>query len=143
MDNRIMHFLQNSLREKITNMKSEEFKESVDELIKVKLEKPKRLQQKCLRDWAEIQEGTLRFDRHVQEVEALKAMSQRDFIDFVNTFIIQQSTRKMLRVHIQSQQSERAENGYIQELETPGSQIQDVFQWKREQYLLPSSYDEL
>jgi len=143
MDNRIMHFLQNSLQEKIANMKAEEFKESVDELVKVKLEKPKRLQQKCLRDWAEIQEGTLRFDRHLQEVEALRALAQSDFMDFVNTFIIEKSSRKMLRVHVQSQQSERAENGYIKELETPGTQILDVFQWKREQSLLPSSYDEL
>ncbi len=54
----------------------------VEELAKAKLEKPKRLRELAARDWREIDDGTLIFDRPAAEVAALRTLSKADVLQF-------------------------------------------------------------
>jgi insulysin len=51
------------LEKRLVEMPADEFAAAVEELAKVKLEKPKRLREVAGRDWREIEDGTLRFTR--------------------------------------------------------------------------------
>ena len=54
----------------------------VEELVKTKLEKPKTLRQLAARHWAEIERGTLLFDRQQREAAALRGLTKRDVASF-------------------------------------------------------------
>ena len=54
----------------------------VEELVKSKLEKPKTLRQLAARHWAEIERGTLRFDRQEREAAALRTLTKQDVTAF-------------------------------------------------------------
>ena len=136
LEQRAMSFL-STLEKKLTAMTKEEFQISVGELIASKQEKPKRLTQKAARHWAEIESGTLRFDRRDAEIKILQQLSQTEFTELMLHHIWKESTRKMLCVHIQSSQSPVDNGG-----ESTGL-ISDLFAWKSNQMLYPSSIDTL
>ena len=50
--------------------------------MKSKLDKPKTLRQLAGRHWAEIERGTLLFDRQDREAAALRELTKRDVIAF-------------------------------------------------------------
>lgn len=52
----------------------------VDELAKAKLEKPKRLRQAAAREWREIDDESLVFDRPAAEVAALRTLTKADLL---------------------------------------------------------------
>ena len=54
----------------------------VEELVKSKLEKPKKLLQLAAREWREIDDNTLVFGRPAAEVAELKRISKSDLISF-------------------------------------------------------------
>ena len=54
----------------------------VEELVKSKLEKPKKLLQLAAREWQEIDDNTLVFDRRSAEVAELKQLTKADLISF-------------------------------------------------------------
>jgi insulysin len=136
LEQRAMSFL-STLENKLTTMTKEEFETSVGELIASKQEKPKRLTQKAARHWAEIESGTLRFDRTEAEIQVLQELSQAEFTKVMLHQVCKERTRQMLRVHIQSSKSPIDEEGDSKGL------ISDIFAWKSNQVLYPSSIDNL
>lgn len=54
----------------------------MEELVKSKLEKPKKLLQLAAREWQEIDDNTLVFDRRSAEVAELKELTKDDLISF-------------------------------------------------------------
>ena len=54
----------------------------VEELVQRKREAPKYLRQQARREWREIHDGTLRFDRVEEEVAALQALSHKQLLAF-------------------------------------------------------------
>jgi len=50
--------------------------------VKSKLEKPKTLRQLASRHWAEIERGTLLFDRQQREAAALRELTKQDVTAF-------------------------------------------------------------
>lgn len=54
----------------------------VEELAKAKLEKPKQLRELAAKEWREIDDGTLVFDRPSAEVAALRTLSKSDLLQF-------------------------------------------------------------
>ena len=54
----------------------------MEELAKAKLERPKRLRQLAAREWREIDDGTLVWERPAAEVAALRTLSKADLLAF-------------------------------------------------------------
>ena len=56
-------------------------------MAKVKLQKSKQLRAEAVKDWREINDGTLRFKRQDEEVAELRQLGKQDLLDFmqVNT----------------------------------------------------------
>ena len=54
----------------------------VEELVKFKLEKPKKLLQLVAREWREIDDNTLVFGRPAAEVAELKQLTKMDLVTF-------------------------------------------------------------
>ena len=54
----------------------------VEELVKSKLEKPKKLLQLAAREWKEIDDNTLVFNRQSAEVAELKQLAKSDLTEF-------------------------------------------------------------
>ena len=54
----------------------------MEELVKSKLEKPKKLLQLAAREWQEIDDNALVFDRRSAEVAELKQLTKDDLISF-------------------------------------------------------------
>lgn len=52
------------------------------ELIKAKLEKPTRLREQAAKEWREIDDKTLIFQRPDKEVEALRKVTRQSLTDF-------------------------------------------------------------
>ena len=67
----------------------------VEELVKSKLEKPKKLLQLAAREWREIDDNTLVFGRPAAEVAELKRLSKTELISFFEV-----SCRPLLRSQI-------------------------------------------
>ena len=54
----------------------------MEELVKSKLEKPKKLLQLAAREWKEIDDNTLVFNRQAAEVAELKQLAKSDLTGF-------------------------------------------------------------
>ena len=65
----------------------------VEELVKSKLEKPKTLRQLASRHWAEIECGTLLFDRQQREAAALQQLTKQDVTAFFKVLAASGNTR--------------------------------------------------
>jgi len=147
------------LRDRLVMMPDEEFAAQVNELVKAKLEKPKRLREVAAKNWKEIDDGTMRFKREEEEVAELKMLSPADLLLFFNEVLGSPASRRKFAVHVQSGsccgQVQAAKNGVdgTASIVTgtggavddsgplwmlPVDDIDDVFSWKRRQELYPS-----
>lgn len=145
VDRRIMEFLP-SLKGRIEEMSEKEFFQAVEELIKSKLEKAKRLKEKSMREWQEIVDETYRFNRREQEVNILKSITAAALIKFVEANILSIDDRKMFRVHVHGAvpkagapvEQEAAEEKYAHLNE---HSIDNIFEWKKRQNFYPHAFD--
>ncbi|KAG0591845.1 hypothetical protein KC19_1G206700 [Ceratodon purpureus] len=102
LDSRIESFL-NAFGDVLQKMTVEEFKEKVDTLIKMKMEKHKNLGEECGFYSQEIFSGTLVFNRVEIEVAALKDIEKQDLLQFYEQKIASQGPdRRKLSVQIYS-----------------------------------------
>lgn len=140
LDSRALSFL-SGLEKQLDNMTEDEFQTAISELVASKQEKPKRLNVKSTLHWTEIISATNRFNRKEEEIEALKSLCIDEFRNFVKQHVCQES-RRMLRVHIQSNNKDVSEKESNEKSERT-KYISDIFGWKNRQALLPSAFDTL
>ncbi|KAK9803974.1 hypothetical protein WJX72_009535 [[Myrmecia] bisecta] len=95
----------------LAEMDDAAFHKQVEELAKDKLEKPKRLRQEAAREWKEIDEGMLMFDRREREVDALRQLTKADLVDFYKAFVVEAATRRKLSVHVRGADPAEADVG--------------------------------
>ncbi|KAI8104302.1 hypothetical protein M9434_002862 [Picochlorum sp. BPE23] len=138
IDSKALAFL-SILKESLSNMSAEDFDGAVAELIASKKEKPKRLAQKAAQHWYEIDKETFVFDRKEQEIDALSKLTMEEFQHFTEQCILDPNTRRLLRVQIQSNNSKNPTNEDAKD----EALIEDIFEWKNKQSLLPSSIDDM
>lgn len=92
----------------LQRMSDEEFKNYVNILMDLKMEKYKNLWEESDFYWREINDGSLQFDRRDIEGEALKALKKEDLITFFNQKIRRNgSERRKLSVHVFGSQHHR------------------------------------
>ncbi|XP_017976191.1 PREDICTED: insulin-degrading enzyme-like 1, peroxisomal isoform X2 [Theobroma cacao] len=134
IDSRVEAFLE-MFENKINEMTNDEFRRNVNALIDIKLEKHKNLREESGFYWREIINGTLKFDRREAEVEALRQVTQQEFIDFFNEYIKVGSHRKKtlsVRVygkkHLSEYRSEKSEP-----LQMHSLRIDDILSFRRSQ----------
>jgi insulysin len=164
LESRVENFLP-VLRESLSQLTQEEFTAQIEELAKVKLERPKRLREVASRDWREIDDGVERFDRQEDEVAELRKLTHEELLEFFDKNILDVTSRKKVAVHVQAAKSNGgngddkgdegekkegeeavAESGEEKkESENDGVGVpvevvsaEDVFKWKRRQDLYPS-----
>ncbi|KAK7396245.1 hypothetical protein VNO78_17113 [Psophocarpus tetragonolobus] len=122
---------------KLYEMTVDEFKSNVNALIDMKLEKHKNLREESAFFWREINDGTLRFDRRIYEVEALRELTLQELIDFFNEYVKVGAPRKKtlsIRVHGNRHSSE-----YKAEASEPHlAKIDNIFTFRRSQSLYGS-----
>ncbi|EIE20423.1 hypothetical protein COCSUDRAFT_30601 [Coccomyxa subellipsoidea C-169] len=88
---------------RLAELDADSFASQARELAKAKLEKPKRLRELAARDWREIDDGTLIFDRPAAEVAALRTLSKADVLQF-----FQVGARLLEKeIHIERKKKER------------------------------------
>ncbi|KAH9648312.1 Insulin-degrading enzyme-like 1 (peroxisomal) [Citrus sinensis] len=139
IDLRVESFLQ-MFESKLYEMTSDQFKNNVNALIDMKLEKHKNLNEESGFYWHEISDGTLKFDRREAEVAALRQLTQQELIDFFNENIKAGAPRKKtlsVRVYgslhapeLKEETSESAEPHIVH--------IDDIFSFRRSQPLYGS-----
>ncbi|GAY65839.1 hypothetical protein CUMW_244150 [Citrus unshiu] len=139
IDLRVESFLQ-MFESKLYEMTSDQFKNNVNALIDMKLEKHKNLKEESGFYWREISDGTLKFDRREAEVAALRQLTQQELIDFFNENIKAGAPRKKtlsVRVYgslhapeLKEETSESAEPHIVH--------IDDIFSFRRSQPLYGS-----
>lgn len=93
IDLRVEAFLK-MFETKLYEMTNDEFKNSANALIDMKLEKHKNLREESGFYWREISEGTFKFDRRESEVAVLREITQQELIDFFNENIKVGAQRK-------------------------------------------------
>eukprot|EP00899_Mesostigma_viride_P018660 jgi/Mesvir1/26796/Mv20563-RA.1 len=86
LDGRVESFLA-SFTDQLDNMTDEAFKEHVDTLVAVKLEKHKNLSEESVKMWQEIESGQLKFDRVPLEVAALQELTLDDMREFFKHYV--------------------------------------------------------
>jgi len=157
LESRISAFLP-VLLEKLTAMTEEEFEKHKEQLAVAKLEEPKKLREAAERSWREIDDGTLRFERQRDEVEALKDVSREQLIDFYKCHVLDHEMCRRFSVRIEATKKEEEEEGGGSNEKKEGVEqasslepsfktwmggnvhfIKDVFEWKRGQDLFASS----
>ncbi|KAL9409218.1 hypothetical protein AB3S75_047580 [Citrus x aurantiifolia] len=139
IDLRVESFLR-MFESKLYEMTSDQFKNNVNALIDMKLEKHKNLKEESGFYWREISDGTLKFDRREAEVAALRQLTQQELIDFFNENIKAGAPRKKtlsVRVYgslhaseLKEETSESAEPHIVH--------IDDIFSFRRSQPLYGS-----
>lgn len=112
----------------------------VEELAKAKLEHPKRLREVASRDWREIDDGTLRFDRQHEEVRHLQEIGPSDLITFFRENVVDVGKRRKFTVRIETSVDTKKPESTVQDIvnDEHVEYIEDVHSWKRRQMLFPS-----
>lgn len=132
------------LRKRLAELTQEEFEGHVEELAKAKLESPKRLRDIAVRDWKEIDDGTLKFNREEEEVAALRRLSRDELVQFFDHYVVNKESRRMICAWVLGNKSDEEGKG-----EANGDTLQhsntylpenvdlvdDIFDWKRVQGL--------
>ncbi|KAL6746579.1 Metalloenzyme, LuxS/M16 peptidase-like protein [Haematococcus lacustris] len=77
-----------------------EFVRGVAELVKAKLEKPKRLGELAQRWWNEVFFATHVFNRPEAEVEALKQLTPQELLEFARRVLVDPATRRKVVVAV-------------------------------------------
>ncbi|KAG7668348.1 hypothetical protein Ndes2526B_g00937 [Nannochloris sp. 'desiccata'] len=153
LESRVENFLP-LLRKNLSELTQEELANQIEELAKVKLERPKRLREVASRDWREIDDGVERFDRQKEEVAELKKLTHEELMEFFDMNILDVTSRRKVAVHVQSEKMEEEEGVGVaenKEEKEKSGRIEDstalpvevvtaeaVFKWKRRQELYPS-----
>ncbi|KAK9789047.1 hypothetical protein WJX73_010500 [Symbiochloris irregularis] len=96
LDDRIEAFFE-GFETQLKDMSQEEFNDQVEQLVQKKAEAPKYLRQQAEREWREIHDGTLRFDRVDQDIAALRKLTQADLLAFYQEHILNSDTRRRIR----------------------------------------------
>lgn len=86
--------------EDLKNMSAEDFNHIKESLIKLNLVVDQKLRDEVNRNWAEITTEEYIFDRREKEVEALKNLTQSEFIDFYINLIDNPEHLRKLSVQI-------------------------------------------
>ncbi|KAL3755299.1 hypothetical protein ACJRO7_002362 [Eucalyptus globulus] len=139
IDLRVEEFLK-MFESKLSQMTNEDFKSNVNALINMKLEKHKNLREECAFYWREISDGTLKFDRRVTEVAALRQLTQQELLDFFNEYVKVGAARKKtlsIRVYGSLHASEYTTDKN-QPAQPSSVQIEDIFSFRRSQPLYGS-----
>ncbi|CAL1352436.1 unnamed protein product [Linum trigynum] len=139
IDLRVENFL-SMYESKLREMSNDEFKNNVNALINMKLEKVKNLSEESSYYWNEISEGTLKFDRKECEVAALRQLTQDELLDFFNDYIkigAPQKRTLSIRVYGSPHSSELAADR-SQELPPNCAEIEDILSFRRSQPLYAS-----
>lgn len=154
LESRVENFLP-LLRENLSELTQKELAIQIEELAKVKLERPKRLREVASRDWREIDDGVERFERQEEEVAELKKLTHEELMEFYDKNILDATSRKKVCVYVQAEKMEEEEEQVAdepkvaerkKEKETSGGVALPVevvtsealFHWKRRQELYPS-----
>ncbi|KAG2683491.1 hypothetical protein I3760_10G032700 [Carya illinoinensis] len=138
IDLRVEAFLK-TFESKLYEMTSDEFKNNVNALIDMKLEKHKNLKEESRFYWQEIHDGTLKFDRKELEVAALRQLTQQELIDFFNDHIkVGAPQRKSLSIgvygNLHSSEYTADKSGPVHY----SVKIDDIFSFRRSQPLYGS-----
>ncbi|KAH7853477.1 hypothetical protein Vadar_002882 [Vaccinium darrowii] len=134
---RVESFLE-KFENQLCEMSNDEFKDRVNALIDMKLEKYKNLREESRFYWHEISNGTLKFDRTEREVAALKQLTHQELIDFFNKYIkVGAPRKKTLSVQVygslhtsEAQKSEPTPTNHVR--------IEDILSFKNSQSLYGS-----
>ncbi|EEF30307.1 insulin-degrading enzyme-like 1, peroxisomal [Ricinus communis] len=139
IDLRVEAFLK-SFETKLYEMTNDEFKNNVNSLIDMKLEKHKNLGEESGFYWREIADGTLKFDRRDSEVAALRQLTQQEFVDFFNENIkVGAPGRRTLSIRVYGASHSAEYTSDKSESLLPNSiQIDDIFSFRRTQSLYGS-----
>ncbi|KDP26057.1 hypothetical protein JCGZ_21090 [Jatropha curcas] len=139
IDLRVEAFLK-MFETKLYEMTNDEFKNNVNALIDMKLEKHKNLREESRFYWREIDDGTLKFDRRDSEVAALRQLTQKEFIEFFNENIkVGAPQKRTLSVRVYGGLHSSEYTSDKSEAVPPNSvQIDDIFSFKRSQPLYGS-----
>ncbi|KAJ4971806.1 hypothetical protein NE237_004905 [Protea cynaroides] len=139
IDLRIEAFLK-VFESKLDEMTNDEFRDNVNALIDMKLEKHKNLREESTFYWREIVDGTLKFDRRESEIAALKQLTKQDLIDLFNDYIkVGAPWKKMLSVHVYGALHSAEYKEANEELtQSPSIRIDDIFSFRRSQPLYGS-----
>ncbi|TCD63541.1 Insulinase (Peptidase M16) [Steccherinum ochraceum] len=102
LEERVEAFLE-EMREKLVDMKEDEFEEQRDGLDKRWKEKAKNMSEETNRFWFYIDSGHLDFLRRDTNIEVLKTITKQDILDFFMKYIHPSSpTRAKISVHMKS-----------------------------------------
>ncbi|KAM7272144.1 hypothetical protein ACFE04_031358 [Oxalis oulophora] len=139
IDLRVESFLK-GFESKLYEMTNEEFKNNVNALTDMKLEKHKNLREESRFYWREVSDGTLKFDRREAEIAALQQLKQQEFIDFFDECIkIGAPQKKILSVRVYANQHMSETTSDKNEADQRNAvQIDDVFSFRRSQPLYGS-----
>ncbi|XP_052172823.1 insulin-degrading enzyme-like 1, peroxisomal [Diospyros lotus] len=121
-------------------MSADEFKNNVNALIDMKLEKHKNLREESAFFWREISDGTLKFDRKECEVAALKQLTQKELIDFFDEYLkVGTPRKKTLSVQVYgSLHSSEYKTDQNKPAEPNLVRIDDIFSFRRSRPLYGS-----
>ncbi|KAI8077795.1 Metalloenzyme, LuxS/M16 peptidase-like protein [Halteromyces radiatus] len=104
LENRVMEFLEITLRDILVNMKDDDFKAQVDSLIADKKEKFNNMGQEGSKYWADIESGYYEFDGVDKDVAELGNVTKESMVAFYDKYINPTSPDfRKLSVHLQSQ----------------------------------------
>ncbi|XP_074569326.1 insulin-degrading enzyme-like 1, peroxisomal isoform X2 [Curcuma longa] len=139
LEGRVDAFLE-MFESKLQEMTNEEYKNHVNALIDMKLEKFKNLWEESAFYWREIDDGTLKFDRVDSEVAALKELDKDELIDYFNKYIkIDSPQRRTLCLQVYGGPQTAEYKKVIQQEDTPKlHQIKDIFTFRRSMPLFGS-----
>lgn len=136
IDLRVEAFLK-MFETKLYEMPNDEFKNNVNALIDMKLEKHKNLREESGFYWREISDGTVKFDRRESEVAALRQITQQELIDFFNEYIkVGAPQKRILSVRVYGRQHSNEKE--VNKSEPHLVQIENIFSFRRSQPLYGS-----
>ena len=128
----------------LREMSAEEFERHKTALAVRRLEKPKQLTDRASRYWAEMTKGRYQFDRDEVEVEELKSIRLSDLLDFFESHVFQQATkRRKIAVHVVSGKVTAEKAGCVAADSTRSQTaqlIKEVAHFKRGLSLFPVLY---
>ncbi|XP_020881483.1 insulin-degrading enzyme-like 2 isoform X2 [Arabidopsis lyrata subsp. lyrata] len=138
IDSRVESLLKD-LESKFYNMSDEEFKSNVTTLIDMKLEKDKNLDEESWFYWAEIQAGTLKFNRIDAEVAALRELKKDELIDFLDKYIrLDAPNKKSLSICVYGNQHLKEMANDKDKIPSTSIEIEDIVCFRKSQPLYGS-----
>ncbi|KAL1225285.1 Insulin-degrading enzyme-like 2 [Cardamine amara subsp. amara] len=138
IDSRVESLLKD-LESKLYNMSDEEFKSNVTALIDMKLEKHKNLDEESWFYWAEIQTGTLKFNRVDEEVAALRELKKEELIDFFDEYIkVDAPKKKSMSICVYGNQHLQEMASDKDKVPSPSIEIEDIVCFRKSQPLYGS-----